>query len=114
MVFLLFECRIPATETICLNDEFCEYAWVEPVRLSSYDLNSATRETFQFLGLMEISLAATPDALLNKPFLLKAVKLRKRSETAVPGPRSLIIFTASFRLEDLLIVSLLLNKLQRQ
>ncbi|HEY6248205.1 MAG TPA: hypothetical protein VIX17_30000 [Pyrinomonadaceae bacterium] len=58
-----------------MNDEFCEYAWVEPVRLSSYDLNSATRETFQFLGLMEISLAATPDALLKKPFLLKAVKL---------------------------------------
>ena len=61
MVFLLFECRISAAEAICLNDEFCEYAWVEPVRLSSYDLNSATQETFQFLGLMESSLAATSD-----------------------------------------------------
>jgi len=61
MIFLLFECRISSTETICLNDEFCEYAWVEPVRLSSCDLNSATQETFQSLGLLEISLAATPD-----------------------------------------------------
>ena len=67
MVFLLFECRISSTETICLNDEFCEYAWVEPVRLSSYDLNSATRETFQSLGLMEaetpeLTMAARPEA----------------------------------------------------
>ena len=67
MIFLLFECRISSTETICLNDEFCEYAWVEPVRLSSYDLNSATQETFQFLGLMEaetpeIGIAATPES----------------------------------------------------
>ena len=62
MIFLLFECRISSTETICLNAEFCEYAWVEPVRLSDYDLNSATQETFQSLGLLEISLAATPEA----------------------------------------------------
>jgi nucleoside triphosphatase len=59
MVFLLFECRISSTETISLNDEFCEYAWVEPARLSSYDLNSATRETFQFLGLLEAKRAST-------------------------------------------------------
>ena len=67
MIFLLFECLISSTETICLNAEFCEYAWVEPVHLSSYDLNSATRETFHSLGLLEvptstIRLAATPDA----------------------------------------------------
>ena len=53
MVFLLFECRVSSTESICLNAEFCEYAWVEPARLSSYELNSATQDTFQCLGLRE-------------------------------------------------------------
>jgi len=66
MIFLLFECRINSSETISLNPEFCEYAWVEPDRLSSYDFNSATQETFKSLGLLEahtskIGLAATPD-----------------------------------------------------
>src|SRR5262249_13344049 len=37
MVFLLFQCRISSVQSICLNPEFCEYAWVEPARLSSYD-----------------------------------------------------------------------------
>jgi nucleoside triphosphatase len=67
MVFLLFECRISSTEPISLNAEFCEYAWVDPVNLASYDLNSATQETFRSLGLIkaeppEISMAAGPEA----------------------------------------------------
>jgi nucleoside triphosphatase len=67
MIFLLFECRIPSSATISLNPEFCEHAWVEPDQLSSYDLNSATQETFKSLGLLpahnpRISLAATTDA----------------------------------------------------
>lgn len=53
MVFLLFECRVAASQPISLNAEFCEYAWVEPALLASYDLNSATRDTFQSLGLLE-------------------------------------------------------------
>ncbi|HEY6065406.1 MAG TPA: nucleoside triphosphatase NudI [Thermoanaerobaculia bacterium] len=52
MVFLLFECRIDASRAILLNDEFSEFAWVEPPRLSEYDLNPATRETFASLGLI--------------------------------------------------------------
>ena len=51
MVFLLFECRV-GSSTLRLNDEFTEYAWVSPERLSDYDLNSATRETFATLGLL--------------------------------------------------------------
>ena len=53
MVFLLFECRISSTEKICLNPEFCQYAWVEPARLSTYDLNSATQDPFNCLGLLQ-------------------------------------------------------------
>ena len=53
MVFLLYECRISSNESIHLNPEFCDYAWVEPARLSSYDLNSATQDTFKSLGLLE-------------------------------------------------------------
>jgi nucleoside triphosphatase len=54
MIFLLFECRISSSETICLNPEFCDYAWVEPGQLSSYDINSATKETFESLGLLVV------------------------------------------------------------
>jgi nucleoside triphosphatase len=53
MVFLLYECHISSTATISLNPEFCEYAWVEPALLSGYDLNSATQDTFKWLGLLE-------------------------------------------------------------
>jgi nucleoside triphosphatase len=52
MVFLLFDCRIDATQPIRLNDEFSEFAWVEPSHLPAYDLNEATRETFARLGLL--------------------------------------------------------------
>ena len=52
MVFLLFDCRIDAERPIRLNDEFSEFAWVEPARLADYDLNVATRQTFASLGLV--------------------------------------------------------------
>lgn len=52
MVFLLFDCRIDPTRPIRLNDEFSEFAWVESARLADYDLNVATRETFDSLGLI--------------------------------------------------------------
>jgi nucleoside triphosphatase len=52
MVFLIFECRISAEQAITLNSEFCEYTWVEPPLLASYDLNVATRDTFRQIGLL--------------------------------------------------------------
>ena len=52
MVFLIFGCHLPSSEPISLNPEFCEYSWVAPSSLESYDLNSETRHTFQSLGLL--------------------------------------------------------------
>ena len=52
MIFLLFDCRLDSPESIRLNDEFSEFAWVEPARLAEYNPNSATRETFESLGLL--------------------------------------------------------------
>jgi nucleoside triphosphatase len=52
MVFLLFECRLDQSQTIRLNSEFCDYAWVEPGSLNSYDLNSETLDTFESLGFV--------------------------------------------------------------
>jgi 8-oxo-dGTP pyrophosphatase MutT (NUDIX family) len=52
MVFLLFDCRIDGRRPIRLNEEFCDFAWVEPSALAGFDLNSATRETFSTLGLL--------------------------------------------------------------
>lgn len=54
MVFLLFDCRIDAAGPIRLNEEFCEFAWVEPSALVEFDLNSATRETLSTLGLLPV------------------------------------------------------------
>src|SRR5215471_11384309 len=51
MVFLIFECCVGG-ETVRLNAEFSEYAWVDRKDLATYDLNSATRETFATLGLI--------------------------------------------------------------
>lgn len=45
MVFLLFECTVESS-SIHLNEEFTEYAWVQPGRLLAYDLNAATRKPF--------------------------------------------------------------------
>jgi nucleoside triphosphatase len=52
MVFLIFECRLAANQSIRLNPEFCEFAWVEANLLASYDLNSATQDTFKRLGIL--------------------------------------------------------------
>jgi len=50
MIYLIFECRTDA-QTIHLNAEFEAYAWVRPEDLGNYNLNSATRMTFQQKGL---------------------------------------------------------------
>ena len=50
MVFLLFHC-LAASETLVLNDEFAEYAWVADEGLFDYDLNAETERTFESLGL---------------------------------------------------------------
>jgi nucleoside triphosphatase len=52
MIFLLFDCRLDASASIQLNEEFSAFAWVEPAHLGEFDLNSATRETFASLGLI--------------------------------------------------------------
>ena len=54
MVFLLFDCRIDGRQPIRLNEEFCEFAWVEPSALAEFDMNSATRETLSTLGLLPV------------------------------------------------------------
>ena len=46
MIYLIFDCLTTNTEII-LNDEFEEYAWVKPEQLTNYDLNEATKLTFQ-------------------------------------------------------------------
>lgn len=51
MVFLLFECTV-GSSSIRLNEEFTEYAWVQPGQLLEYDLNAATRDTFATMGLL--------------------------------------------------------------
>lgn len=51
MVFLLFHCRAVA-DTVTLNDEFCEHAWVPRERLGDYDLNPETRATLRQLEWM--------------------------------------------------------------
>lgn len=50
MVFLIFSCRA-ASSRLKLNPEFTDYAWVAPGSLRSYDLNSATIETFKEAGI---------------------------------------------------------------
>ena len=51
MVFLLFACRI-ADQPIRLNEEFVEFTWATPEELVGLDLNVATVDTFQRLGLL--------------------------------------------------------------
>ena len=51
MIFLLFDC-IAENKIIALNEEFEEHIWVKPQKLSKYDLNVATRLTFQQKGLL--------------------------------------------------------------
>jgi nucleoside triphosphatase len=51
MIYLLFD-GVAQTEDVLLNDEFEEFAWVMPEHLTTYDLNSATRETLRRKGLL--------------------------------------------------------------
>ena len=51
MVYLMFEC-IAENNIIELNEEFEEYAWVKPENLKTYDLNEATKITFQQKGFL--------------------------------------------------------------
>jgi nucleoside triphosphatase len=54
VVFLLYECRI-SEEMIHLNDEFTDYSWATPTNLVEFDLNIATIDTFQRLGLIPVA-----------------------------------------------------------
>lgn len=44
MIFLVYECRTTMS-TVEANEEFDDWAWVEPQDVLAYDLNSATRDT---------------------------------------------------------------------
>ena len=51
MVYLMFDCTAE-NKDIILNEEFEEYAWVKPENLKNYDLNEATKGTFQKKGFL--------------------------------------------------------------
>ncbi|WP_342324323.1 nucleoside triphosphatase NudI [Kosakonia sp. BYX6] len=51
MIYLIFDC-VSANREVCINEEFQEYAWVEPADLHRYDLNDATRHTLTLKGLL--------------------------------------------------------------
>jgi nucleoside triphosphatase len=51
MIFLVFSC-LAASQVVQLNEEFEEFAWVDPPDLGKYDLNLRTVETFKYFGLM--------------------------------------------------------------
>ena len=51
MIFLIFKCRAVSAD-LKLNPEFTDYAWVDRGSLRSYELNSATIETFRQAGLL--------------------------------------------------------------
>lgn len=46
MIYLIFKCRTQ-DQSIHLNDEFEAFAWVTPENINNYELNPATRITFQ-------------------------------------------------------------------
>lgn len=51
MIYLIFDC-ISANREIAINEEFQDYAWVNPADLPKYDLNVATRRTLSLKGLL--------------------------------------------------------------
>lgn len=51
MIYLIFDC-VSSNRLISLNEEFEEYAWVDPADLVSYDLNEATRQTLRERGFL--------------------------------------------------------------
>jgi nucleoside triphosphatase len=55
MIFLIYSCRAAGNSPsplVRLNAEFDAYAWVDPVRMSAFDLNQATIRTFRTLGIL--------------------------------------------------------------
>lgn len=49
MIYLLFDC-VSANRQVTFNEEFQDIAWVKPSQLHHYDLNEATRITFNKKG----------------------------------------------------------------
>ena len=49
MIYLLFDC-ISANRQVTFNEEFQDVAWVKHAELGNYDLNEATRITFNKKG----------------------------------------------------------------
>jgi nucleoside triphosphatase len=49
MIHLVFDCKT-LTDSVIINDEFEEYAWVKPENLKNYDLNVATVKTMSKKG----------------------------------------------------------------
>lgn len=49
MVYLMFDC-VSSNREVTFNEEFQAIAWVKPEALGNYDLNVATRQTFQDKG----------------------------------------------------------------
>jgi nucleoside triphosphatase len=52
MIFLVYKCRA-AVETVTLNPEFEQSAWVASPSLDKYDLNIETVKTFTRMGLLK-------------------------------------------------------------
>lgn len=46
MIYLLFTCTA-ASNQVRLNEEYVDYAWVKPEDIFTYDLNTATKSTFE-------------------------------------------------------------------
>lgn len=49
MIYLLFDC-VSTNRQVTFNEEFQDVAWVKPSELHHYDLNEATRITFNKKG----------------------------------------------------------------
>ena len=49
MIYLMFDC-VSANREVTFNEEFQDIAWVKPSELHHYDLNEATRITFNKKG----------------------------------------------------------------
>ena len=51
MVFLVYRCTLDRQQ-LSLNDEFSDYAWVDPSDLGTYELDTLTRGTLASAGLV--------------------------------------------------------------
>ena len=66
MVFLIYQCVLTSTE-LTINEEFSEYAWMEPSRIGAMDLNTLTRDTLESAGVLtndQASIAAAIDRFI--------------------------------------------------